>query len=534
MDSDETLDVEFYDSEGNLGIRLINGRLPETLDALANAISINNTQNIFTHAGRMVRLYEVNTKPSGISRAEGALVIHPVDTSHFTELAGLVAKFVKFDMRITDSETGKKGAWVNCDCPRRIAEAYLSRGHFPEVPILNGFIEAPTIDEQGRLIDKPGFDAKSGLYLAFDRDRLNGYSLISDGLNKRIATNALRTLSEVVEGFPYVSDADKSGIIAAILTSLVRRILPSAPMFAVTAPMPGTGKTLIAETAAIIATGRRASVLSLGHDDAEAEKRLGGVLLAGDPVILLDNIERPLSGDLLCQVTTQPSVRLRPLGVSSVVSVPTHSLLLATGNNLSITGDLKRRVVLIRMDAKTERPEQRPIPRDHIAYVLSNRGKIIKAALTVILAYIESLAPTDDKHVPFGSFELWDKLVRRPLLWLGYPDPLGGAEALRDTDPDIETMRALFHAWLDIQALKGPCTVADIIKVGNDYLMGGEPSYPEMRDALQLVCSEKINSRRLGYWLRSHKDRIIDGIQLQRVGEDSHTKVATWRIVKCG
>jgi putative DNA primase/helicase len=528
------LEVIFYDQSGRIGIRHINGRLPDIVDAISQSLTDNHEYNIFIYAGRISRLYEIKTALPSITRAEGSLVIHPIDPMHLTELMGRVASHVKYDMRATDKATGKKGAWVNCDCPRRIAEAYLSRGYWPELPILNGFVEAPTIDEAGRLIDQPGYDKSSGLYLAFSNQSISGYSSLPTLITKQEASKALEELSELVGGFPYVNAADKSGIIAAIITALLRRILPSAPMFAVTAPMPGTGKTLLAETAAIISTGRRASVLSLGHDDAEAEKRLGGVLLAGDAAILLDNIERPLSGDLLCQVTTQPSVRLRPLGVSSVISVPTHSLILATGNNLSIVGDLKRRVVLIRMDAKTERPEQRPIPRDHIAYVLSKRGSIIRAALAVTLAYLQNDAPKLDSHIPFGSFELWDKLVRRPLLWLGYTDPLGGAEALRDADPDMEAMRALFNAWLDISELQNGCTVADIIKVGNDYMVGGDPSYPDMRDALQLVCSEKINSRRLGYWLRSHKDRIVDGIQLLRVGEDGHAKVARWKVIKCG
>jgi len=208
--------------------------------------------------------------------------------------------------------------------------------------------------------------------------------------------------------------------------------------------------------------------------------------------------------------------------------------MLATGNNLAIVGDLKRRVVLIRMDAKTERPEQRTFARSHIDEVILKRGALISAALTIPMAYMAAGAPYIDGHTPFGSFELWDQMVRRPLLWLGYPDPLGGAEALRESDPDLEAMRALFSAWLDIRALNKPCTVAEIVKVGMEYMPGGgESSYPDLRDALQLVCSEKVNSRRLGIWLRNHRDRIVDGMQLQRAGDDGHAKVATWRIIQC-
>lgn len=76
---------------------------------------------------------------------------------------------------------------------------------------------------------------------------------------------------------------DRSAFLAGVLTALVHHTLPAAPLFGVTAPCPGTGKTLIAESFALIATGRRACVLTLGSDDIETEKRLGGVFLAGGP-----------------------------------------------------------------------------------------------------------------------------------------------------------------------------------------------------------------------------------------------------------
>lgn len=519
--------VLYWSADGKPVIRHKNGFLPEILNSVGTALGLAQELNIFVHAGRQVRVHEMQGRVNGVHRHDGALILHPLEASHLVELVGRAADHVKWDGRAHD--------WVPCDCPRRVADAYIARGHWPELPSLAGFVEAPTLDAAGRLIDKPGYDEASGLYLALNDLTLEGYKPPLGIPTIDDAMRALTELSELVSTFPFVDASDKSAILAAIITALVRRILPSAPMFAVTAPMPGTGKTLLADTAAIIATGRRASVLSLGHDDAEAEKRLGGVLLAGDAVIMLDNIERPLGGDLLCQVTTQSSVRLRPLGVSSVISVPTHSLMLATGNNLAVVGDLKRRVVLVRMDAKTERPEQRPIERDHVATVMARRGELIRAALTIPMAYLAAGAPTIDGHTPFGSFEEWDRLIRRPLLWLGYPDPLCGAEALRESDPDIEAMRALFNAWVDVPALSGPRTVSEIIDKGMEYLPGGgDPSCPELRDALQLVCAEKINSRRLGYWMRAHRDRIVDGMQLQRCGEEGHAKVATWKIIKCG
>lgn len=530
---DDLSDLVFYSSDGKIGIRHKNGALPQILDACEKALADSNL-DVFVYAGRLVKVYKASSKISGVARPDGAIVIHPIESSFLTELLGRAATHVKFDNRATDNETGKKGAYIPCNCPRAIAESLIARGYWPKLPELTGFVECPTIDKAGRLIDKVGYDTASGLYLVFDESLSKSYR--PEKLNKKHtkddAVLAAQSLDKTFQDFPFVADEDKAAIISAIMTAVIRRILPSSPLFGITAPMPGTGKTMLAETASIIVTGRRPSVLSLGHDDAETEKRVGGVLLAGDAAILFDNLERPFGGDLLCQITTQPSVRIRPLGVSSVISVPTHSLLLATGNNLAIVGDLKRRVVLIRMDAKTERPEQRTFSKNHLDEVLANRADLITSALTLMMAYLHAGEPNINGHKPYGSFEQWDRLVRRPLLWIGYPDPLGGAEALRDSDPDMECMRAMFSAWIAIPALDRASTASDVVKIGMEYLPGGsDPTCPELRDALQLACSEKVNSRRLGNWLRNHKDRIVDGMQLVKHGEDTHAKVATWKVV---
>ena len=120
--------------------------------------------------------------------------------------------------------------------------------------------------------------------------------------------------------------------------------------------------------------------------------------------------------------------------------------------------------------------------------------------------------------------------MRRPLLWLDLPDPLMTSEELREQDPDLEAMRLMFSAWQQVFSDRA-VTVAEVI---NEGAAVGQSLNEELRDALQLVCAEKPNSRRLGFWLRSHRERIIDGVQLRQAGTDGHAKVAKWRVIKCG
>jgi putative DNA primase/helicase len=47
---------------------------------------------------------------------------------------------------------------------------------------------------------------------------------------------------QVLATLPFVAPSDLSVVLSLMLTSLVRRSLPSAPMGAITAPTPASGK----------------------------------------------------------------------------------------------------------------------------------------------------------------------------------------------------------------------------------------------------------------------------------------------------
>ena len=513
-------DVLAFRADGGKVIRHYAGRLPDILDALEDCLAASNS-NVFVHAGRLVQVTVAKPAAGGAWRPPGALTIHTLDSSHLAVILTRIVAHEKYDAR---SENNKP-----CNCPKSVADALLSKGCWPLLPHLSGFVEAPTISLAGRLIDRDGHDAEIGLFLA--TGNIPGYVAPRKKLTLNDARKAYAELRALVASFPFVAEEDCVGAVSALITAVVRRVLPAAPLFAYTAPAAGTGKTLLSNTAPILSTGKESAVLSLGHDEPEQEKRLAGVFMAGDACINLDNVEGALGGVVLCQACTQSTLRIRPLGGSGVIDVPTNSLLMATGNNLSIVGDLKRRVVLIRLDAQTERPEQRSFAHDHLETVLKQRGKAIAAALTIPLAYLAAGAPAIPDSTPYGSFDGWDRLVRLPLLWLELPDPLKASEALRDQDPDLDAMRLLYAAWMDVLGSK-PVSVAEVITAG---MSAGHPDISansELYDALQLVCSEKPNTRRLGYWVRSHRDRIVDGMQLKQAGKDTNSKVMKWTISK--
>jgi hypothetical protein len=72
----------------------------------------------------------------------------------------------------------------------------------------------------------------------------------------------------------------------------VRQVLSTCPAFGFDALMQGSGKTLLAETIAIITSGTKASAIAPGQTDYDEEfrKRLTALFLKGEKAYLFDNI----------------------------------------------------------------------------------------------------------------------------------------------------------------------------------------------------------------------------------------------------
>jgi hypothetical protein len=67
----------------------------------------------------------------------------------------------------------------------------------------------------------------------------------------------------------------------------------------------------------------------------------------------------------------------RKLGKSEAVPVPTNCLIIATGNNLTFRGDITRRVVVCRLDARQERPDERQFSFDPGEVARQQRGELV-------------------------------------------------------------------------------------------------------------------------------------------------------------
>ncbi|RWD70872.1 hypothetical protein [Mesorhizobium sp.] len=493
-------------------IKIRQGAIHKAVDDAITVLS-DPTLGIFARGEVLVRPVEysaptktlsVNASVEGnLSRPDGSVIVGRVDADSLIDVLTRYASFLKWDARSKDD--------VDINCPPEVARLVLARRGFGwTMPRLRAIIQAPCLRDDGTVINSTGYDASSGLL--FLSNRL--WPFIPEAPSFRDALDAIEVLVEPISQLPFVANSDRSAALALLITAVIRPILKSAPMFAVTAPSAGTGKSLTVDVASVLTTGRRASVITPTQDEAELEKRIGAAAIAGDAVIAIDNVSHVLRSDQLCQMLTSAETQVRVLGRSEVQSIQSTTLICCTGNNLSIFGDLNRRTIRIRLDAKTERPDERPFTFDAIDLAMRKRAELVTAALTIVRAYLVAGRPKPAP--PMGSFEDWSGIVRSALIWLNMGDPRGDITEMRAEDPEKTALAEVLEALPST-----PFTVKEIKrKFGEDA---------ELRSALGHFADKAggFSTARFSGYLRKFKNTPVGGRAIQMVHTDE-AHGSTW------
>ena len=459
---------------------------------------------IYQRGGTLVRPVRVDRRadranPSAVRRDVGATVLIDVQPPWLVER---MARAAEWDRPTKNGETV-------ADPKVKYANHLLSRAGEWEFRVLHGILTAPTLAADGRAIEEPGFDQASGLLLDFEPD---AFPRVPEEPTKEEAAAALALLEHPLRKFPFVDDAARSVALSANLTALIRPSLQTAPLHAFDAPVAGTGKSMLASMAGLLATGTLPAAMSQGKTPEEDEKRLTTVLHAGDPVILIDNCDHPVQGDFLCSMLTQQIVQTRILGKSERLILPCTALVMATGNNLTLAGDVSRRAVICRLDARIERPDERSFDFDPLAEIRAQRPALVVAGLTILRAY--ALAGRPAALSPFGNFDDWS-WVRGALVWLGRADPVATRETILANDPQKGELLEVMEVWESAFGDEAVTTGA----IGVD--LEGNASHRELCGLLREVACRggPYSPRSVGKWLAKHADRVVGGRRFVREGQ---------------
>ena len=477
------------------------GALPSMVDAAETALMAQHDHGgLYQRGGQIVRVIRLEAPQDGIiRRSAGSPLIVPLEPPGLVEAFTRAATWVRWDAR--------KKNYNSIDCPIIVGATYAARAGMWNLRPLTGIISAPTLRRDGSILERPGYDERTGLLFLGD-----AFPPIPSKPSRDDAIAALEILTEPIKQFPFVEDCHQSVALSAILTALVRRSIKTAPLFGFSAPTMGSGKSLLADVAAIIATGYPSPAMSQGHDETEDRKKLLASLTEGDSILLIDNVDRPIEGGVLCSMLTQTEIRDRVLGLTKMVTASTAVTIMATGNNLAFRGDMTTRALLCRIDAGVEKPEERNFQGDLKETVRLERGKLVQAALAILRAYHVAGRPKQDLK-PYGRFEEWSDLIRSALMWVGCEDPCKSREAIDRADDTTQHLDAMLTAWEN--KFEGRAGTVSEATYGSEQ----HPMPEELKDAMMDVAEDQkggINTRRLGKWLSKMEGRIFKQRRFQK------------------
>jgi hypothetical protein len=488
-------------------IRLVDGQLPRTVEATERAMLAAN-MDIFSRAGELV--FPVSeSRPAANGRKTITARLSAFRPDAFIEPVAEAAIYQRWSVR--------RNAWVDIDPPIQLVRMVLSRERRWVFPHVSGIITTPTLRPDGSLLDVAGYDPRSELYL------LPSLRLppIAAQPTRQDALAGLDKLKHLFREFSF-QDKDGKGLerrlncsvaISGLLTALLRGSMPTSPIYLIRASTPGTGKSYLVDVIAMVSTGQFCPVITTSRSADETEKRIGAILLSGIQIVSLDNCIHDLEGELLCQVSERPVIRIRVLGRSEMPLCECHTVVYATGNNITFKGDMIRRGLVCNLEAQDERPELRQFQDDALDLVAADRGAYVAAALTIVRAYLIAGAPA--VCPPLGSYSAWSTMVRSPLVWLGELDPVISMDGLRDEDIELANIREFFVLWMEYDLdLDTPYLTTTIIEEAVAAPPANYWGPREFKPFLLRVAAArgdpgKISADRLGLWLRRISGRIV-------------------------
>jgi hypothetical protein len=467
-------------------------------------------------------------KIEDIERDKDSVILAPISRQ-------TIARDLDSNARFVGKSVGDMGiVYYPMLPPQGIADHILDRvKHYPnEIPYphLDMLVNTPVLLPSGEIHDSPG-KLREGVLLidsGIEFPRIEMNPSLAD------AKAALKLFEPIFSGFPF-SEKGPDGevlawnltgsysvILASILTLCARSVLhKSVPLFGVSAPTPGTGKTHLVASAVLAALGYRPTVVSY-LEETEFGKALLPILQAQDRAVLIDNLAVPLRSSKLCMALSDSKMKDRILGKSELISLDNRSTFFCTGNHLTIVGDLTRRTLLASLDCNLERPETREFNFDPEQRARESHKELLRASLLVLRAYITAGKPWSLKRSPLGGFESWDELISGALHWAGYPDPVSTINTVVADDPDRESNLQVLRAW-HREFGDASVSVSEI-----DRKTGSEIR------ALFLSKEDRWDSRSVGWRLRYLRDKVIDGLKLIRARGPGGKDGYWWRVTSVG
>ena len=477
-------------------------------EALAALLAANEPPVVFTQADRLTEIHISHDGPN----------LRPVGEPELR-------------LRLSDVADFFSGRDRPVSPPRDLLQSLLVRA--PQfMPELIGVSSIPIVRPDGSIGTAPGYDPPTRRYHAPHPD-LVGLTL-PERPTRGDAAAAAGLLLDLVSDFPFETPADQAGYLALLLTLAARPALGLSPMALITAPVPGSGKGLLAKIASEICTAAPAKMCTVPTVQEEWHKRITSLLVEAPQAVVFDNANTPLISPDLALLLTSLLWTDRMLGGNRNVSLPNATVWVATGNNVTMSREIADRCYRIRLRPDVARPRMRNpmefrLPRIE-AHVQAQRAQLLGAVLTILRAWFQADRPCATGSPTMGSFETWSETIAGLLEWAGVPDFLGNLEAHQEeADEETPELEAFLAALTEVFQ-ENTFSPGDILfhSKANQAFREGLPA-----DLLALAERDNAFLAKAGKVLTGFAEmRAPSGRTIARAGINPKTKRGLWKVLQ--
>ena len=450
---------------------------------------------------------------------EGRLVIRPMSQDRLRHLLGQFASWY-----MERKAKGSRKAKVPALPPGHVVKDLLARPN-PPLPVLARIVHAPIFDRNGVLAATPGYHEAPRTYYA----PAEGFSVAPVPVcPTQVDLVRARTLllDELLGDFPFVGEPELAHAMSFLVLPYARELIEGpTPLHLFEKPSPGTGATLLADVLTMGMTEGRFSTMTEGRDEDEWRKRITARLMGGAAIVVIDNLRGRLQSAALSSAITATIWTDRVLGLSVDVNLPVRCAWAATANNPGLSGEITRRCIRIRLDAKVDRPWLRekfrhPALRE---WAEEHRAEIVWATLVLVRAWLAKGRPGGSGRL--GMFESWAKVVGGILEVAGIPGFLGNlTEFYDEADTEGTAWRAFVLAWWDRFAER-EIGVSDLWTLANPE--DGDPFDLGLTDGKK--DTDRSGKIRLGKRLGEIRDRQFEGYRVVKAG--TLRRAQQWKLV---
>jgi putative DNA primase/helicase len=406
----------------------------------------------------------------------------------------------------------------------------------PGAPHVERVTQVPTVGADFSVVDRPGHHEAQRVWYE-PADGLGGVAPAAPETTEDVEEARDFLIEDYLGDFGFVDEASRAHALGLLLLPFVRDAIDGpTPQHVITAPDMGSGKTLLAQACLLPGCGDVPAQSITGIGEAEIEKRLTSMMLAGRTAAIFDNLTGELRSSALAAALTSATWEGRVLGESRSVTLPIRTIWALTGTNVRLAEDQVRRAVPIFLDPGEVRPADRPAGAfrhpNLTAWGRANRRELVAAALTLVEHWRLGPAPHVEGGYVYhrngdepargrqtlGSYESWAQVIGGILDACGMGAHfLGNRGRLRDEAADgAEDVADFLAAWHSLGL--GQLTTGEL---GDAFIGATLPNGDAMRLHIPPEIGQPGRDRdfvlKLGNWCRDHRNRRRGGYVLRMV-----------------